>query len=278
MRRNKSEKDVQITISVKKSRKVIHIEAVLNSTGIKYTTNISKKGYTTFGIFGEYAREIERWIPEKYLTWEMTTWHREAKQAIIDGYTKTDGHIKKSGCIVMTSANKRNIDILQAIGLSLGYTSSSTKSEPNGISKNVKDWWQLCMFKKTERLINKNNISLVDYIGDVYCVTVPNGYIVVRRNNKPTIVGNCRPSIDYDTSMGDKSIGQHAALHQKGILKTLPLLSKHKAILCGINQRRDNVTAQGKMGTNASGGASWRFYSSYNFIFKKSFLFISIFN
>lgn len=78
-----------------------------------------------------------------------------------------------------------------------------------------------------------------------------------------------RATLDYTGSMGDKSIGQHAALHQKGVLKVINLLPKHNAILCGINQRRDNITPQGKMGTNASGGKSWFFYSSYIFILGK---------
>jgi recombination protein RecA len=81
-------------------------------------------------------------------------------------------------------------------------------------------------------------------------------------------VHGVRPGHSYEVAVGDNAIGQHAKLHQQGILKALPILKKHHAILCGINQRRDNVTPQGKMGTNASGGASWRFYSSFNFISK----------
>ena len=82
-------------------------------------------------------------------------------------------------------------------------------------------------------------------------------------------IHSVRPGHSYDTEVGDNAIGQHAKLHQQGILKVLPLLRKHHVVLCGINQRRDNVTAQGKMGTNASGGASWRFYSRFTFINKR---------
>lgn len=82
-------------------------------------------------------------------------------------------------------------------------------------------------------------------------------------------IHSVRPGHSYDTEVGDNAIGQHAKLHQQGILKILPLLRKHHAILCGINQRRDNVTPQGKMGTNPSGGASWRFYSRFTFINKR---------
>lgn len=79
-----------------------------------------------------------------------------------------------------------------------------------------------------------------------------------------------RPSVQYEKEMGSASIGNHAKLHQDGILKVLPLLRAHQAILCGINHKRVNITQQGAMGHNASGGRSWAFYSKFNFEFSRS--------
>jgi len=79
-----------------------------------------------------------------------------------------------------------------------------------------------------------------------------------------------RPSVQYEKEMGSASIGNHAKLHQDGILKVLPLLRQHQAILCGINHKRVNITQQGAMGHNASGGRSWAFYSKFNFEFSRS--------
>jgi len=173
------------------------------------------------------------------------------------------------------------------------------QSEGEGASKSTEAWKMLAevqrMGKEVAYVDGENRILLEEHDGRKYNkwlnnlgVDVNNVYFVPVMSGEETweaiidlvtdykvqfvvldSIHSVRPSVDYDNSVGDKSIGQHAALHQKGILKLSPLLSKHKAILCGINQRRDNVTKQGKMGTNASGGASWRFYSSYNFIFKK---------
>jgi len=173
------------------------------------------------------------------------------------------------------------------------------QSEGEGASKSTEAWKMLAhvqrMGKEVAYVDAENRILLEEYggkkhntwlenlgvdVNEVYFIPVMSGeetweaMIELVSDYKVQFIvldsiHSLRPSVDYDNSVGDKSIGQHAALHQKGILKISPLLSKHKAILCGINQRRDNVTAQGKMGTNASGGASWRFYSSYNFIFKK---------
>jgi recombination protein RecA len=79
-----------------------------------------------------------------------------------------------------------------------------------------------------------------------------------------------RPSVQYEKEMGSASIGNHAKLHQDGILKALPLLRAHQGILCGINHKRVNMTQQGAMGHNASGGRSWAFYSKFNFEFSRS--------
>jgi recombination protein RecA len=76
--------------------------------------------------------------------------------------------------------------------------------------------------------------------------------------------------VQYEKEMGAASIGNHAKLHQDGILKMLPLLRANQAILCGINHKRVNITQQGAMGHNASGGRSWAFYSKFNFEFSRS--------
>ena len=38
---------------------------------------------------------------------------------------------------------------------------------------------------------NNPNFYTVPYEGPVYCATVPNGTLIVRRNGKPMVAGNC---------------------------------------------------------------------------------------
>ena len=55
-------------------------------------------------------------------------------------------------------------------------------------------WWVREWTKSKGGLRNKDNdpnFELVPYAGTVYCATVPNGTLVVRRNGKPMIAGNC---------------------------------------------------------------------------------------
>ena len=38
---------------------------------------------------------------------------------------------------------------------------------------------------------NEPNFDRVPYAGKVYCASVPNGTLIVRRNGKPMVAGNC---------------------------------------------------------------------------------------
>jgi len=57
----------------------------------------------------------------------------------------------------------------------------------------------------SERTINKKNYispgqaKWVEYSGEVFCVTVPNSIIMVRRNGKPIWSGNCGKIVSYDS-------------------------------------------------------------------------------
>ena len=67
----------------------------------------------------------------------------------------------------------------------------------------------------------------------------------------------------YETEVGAHTIGQHATLHTKGVLKLLPLLRKTQSVMIGINHLKVNMTQQGAMGHNETGGKSWGFYSKF---------------
>ena len=74
----------------------------------------------------------------------------------------------------------------------------------------------------------------------------------------------------HETEVGAHTIGQHAMLHTRGLLKLLPILKQHDAIIVGINHKRVNMTQQGAMGHTSSGGKGWGFYSKYIFEFNRS--------
>jgi len=95
---------------------------------------------------------------------------------------------KDKDCIYYYNCNIIAIDKIQAICTLGGYcTNKSTKTS--------KDVHVVCITKYSKKIYPYK--KEVEYNGFVYCVTVPEGCIVTRRNTKVSISGNCRHSEAY---------------------------------------------------------------------------------
>lgn len=99
-------------------------------------------------------------------------------------------------------------------------------------------------------------------------------YDLVENKNVKVIVMDSihavQPTKMLETELGAHTIGQHAMLHTRGLLKLLPILKKNDAILIGINHMKVNMTQQGAMGHKGTGGSAWGFYSKYIFEMNRS--------
>lgn len=84
--------------------------------------------------------------------------------------------------------NKRNAEIVQFLYESIGVTSSLKKDKRN---KNI-NYTVYCQSKAGDysSYDNKSNLSILKK-EDKYCFTVPSGMLVLRRENKVFITGNC---------------------------------------------------------------------------------------
>lgn len=62
------------------------------------------------------------------------------------------------------------------------------------------------------------NVELVDYVGKVYCATVSTGALMVRRNGKVVISGNCieHPQISFNCGYFPHSVIQQGRTHRIG--------------------------------------------------------------
>lgn len=84
-------------------------------------------------------------------------------------------------------------DDVQALACLLGLPTSKTKQRRSGGYANPTTEFCYCVyFKQTHGPdVGSLEIRREKYSGYVYCVTVPNGTLVVRRGGKPMICGNC---------------------------------------------------------------------------------------
>jgi len=92
------------------------------------------------------------------------------------------------------TVSKQLADDVLEMGIKLGYSVSVKKElRPKYKNYNTHDIYRINFSMGNEekyRTIKKINIKQVDYNGKVYCFTVPNGYIITRRNGRIGIHGN----------------------------------------------------------------------------------------
>ena len=95
-----------------------------------------------------------------------------------------------------TSGNKLNTDVIQAI-CALGGIKSKYTLEPDDRSDKYNDMHTLHMTtNKTGSDTQSIQTEKIQYNGNVYCVQVPSGMIIVRRNNCVSISGNSGDPVD----------------------------------------------------------------------------------
>lgn len=139
---------------------------------VKQLSNVSKEVWKYFDL-GTMGSGLARKIIE-----EMAEW---------DGYRNPAQQQQR----YFSSCDERAVDFYQAVAILAGYKTNKTVQRDER-SEAFNDVFRLFINVETDSIgcqaIEK---STTDHDGLVYCVTVPSGNIVVRRNGKPLVVGNC---------------------------------------------------------------------------------------
>lgn len=149
---------------------------------------------------------------EKYLPSEILELSARQLKILYDALMLGDGTITKcinnSYKLAYYTTSKKLSDQFQEICLKIGYTSSIYiddrvgQKSTGGYTYNYIGYQiriqnsDMVAINKTKEHTLKNNNDKEKYCGNVYCVTVPNHTLFVRRNGKTCWCGNC--------SWGDK--------------------------------------------------------------------------
>lgn len=136
---------------------------------------------------------------------------QEQIQKFMDWYYLGDGdkwHLVKPEAerghnFVIHTASKKMARDLQLMYFKLGlyctiqnYEGETFMSERHGLSgMHYKVWQNIGKTREFEGVegafLRTSNREIVNYTGNVYCVSVPTGAIVIRRNEKISVIGNC---------------------------------------------------------------------------------------
>lgn len=142
--------------------------------------------------------------------------------AIINEMVHWDGYEKRADYVYFSSTDANAANFYQAVALLAGYKTNQTVQH-DGRSELHKDVYRVFINKSCDEISGQAiRKSVEPYNGEVYCVRVPEGCIVVRSNGKPLIVGNChamrKATIDLIRSRNDINvIGLTATPFTKGM-------------------------------------------------------------
>jgi len=174
----------------KKSKYFLEIEKLFNDLKMKY--GIFKNGGTYqfriedenfYSFFSKFGKSAYKFVPSV-----IKNSLPEHLRSFLDWYIKGDGHIKKNGAFHFVSKSERLIDDIQevCIKLGIGCTKQKNKSFFRMETHRTKKGKDKCYSK-----LRPQNFSFRNYDGNVYCVEVPSGLVLVRRNGRTAVCGNC---------------------------------------------------------------------------------------
>lgn len=170
-------------IRVKKQRKKDRILWLLKNACIPYKILKSPEGYLNVTFESPYGCKC---FPKEWLFLS-----EEYRKIIIDEIKYWDGWLE-DGLIKYSSSKKDDVDLIQMIAHSLNYHCSITEDNRTGVTNYI-----LC-FGNVNKFALRKSKKGVEYLkiekpkdGFVYCFKVSSGMLVLRRNNRIFITGNC---------------------------------------------------------------------------------------
>lgn len=192
----------RVRFHLKKQRKKERLEEILNNLNIKY----DKKESFAYGYHDYYFDAPFRC---KHYPKEWYNCSEEQLNIIADEVMNWDGEYKKQNRYSTT--NKNDADFIQWVFTSLGYRTSilindrtgnmyktcgktyKRKSKEYSVSYTNRNLISMCTDKRKNSTMTKiEPYKTID--GYEYCFTVPSHMLVLRRNNKIFVTGNCGKS------------------------------------------------------------------------------------
>ena len=175
-------------MSFSKDRKKERLDSILAQLNLNYTYNYNEEtGYHNY-YFGNIS------------TWPI--WHNGKKSIIMDNFVNATLEQKNAfiqelkywdGCstyatgIYYTTSKLEEIKFVQTIA----HLSGNLCTINSMLTPGYEESYRCVIRHKSTRSQQRNIQTYTNYSGNVYCVTVPSGMIMIRHDNHVTITGNC---------------------------------------------------------------------------------------
>lgn len=181
----------EISVAQMEGGKLDEVRKILKDTGLNWSYySDAHTGRFTVGCkaLWTYLEQCGRGAWNKVLPGEVMDWPAELLEHLMYGLMTGDGSLNPSGLATYITTSARLADQVQEIWQKCGmYSSVATKQpHPTSFSKRV----QYHVRSRRESEFQMPIPAAVPYDGRVYCVSVPNGIVLVRRNGKTMWCGN----------------------------------------------------------------------------------------
>ena len=216
--RNKKYGEYNVVVSDNDQNLLKEMKTILEKMGFKpylWKNQLRVRNFQLWNYLKQFGKAHEKFVPK-----DIKELSKSLLQIFFDYYIKGDGHRygrSMKGLSATTSSPKLRDD-LQEIALKLGMSAywkpalkPGDSTFPSG-HKNKHYTWVVYFIRKNEHRVHPSGFrknkkwveKWVDYKGKVYCVSVPNKIIYVRRNGIPVWCGNSDPPMNWRLSSLDR--------------------------------------------------------------------------
>ncbi|WP_459187280.1 D-Ala-D-Ala carboxypeptidase family metallohydrolase [Parabacteroides sp. APC149_11_2_Y6] len=193
---------VALGFRFKKIRKCQQLENLLHELDWYYTKKIDKNGIYNYYLRSSYAGQVYDIIgPNKIIPKWILNIGSDNLRELVQYYSFYDGSWdKRENCesFSIFSSIKENVDTIQAMCALSGMRSQYLKKDAGvynikGSTGPKKESYHVTINpNKFETKVKEDSFSIADYDGLVWCVNNRNTTLIVRRNGKISIQGNCK--------------------------------------------------------------------------------------
>lgn len=195
-----------------KSPYIKEIKRVLEQINENYNYG-EKAGNFSFGNkqLAKYLKPLGKSY-EKYIPQEFMNLSKRQLKILFDAIMKGDGNKNQRR---YTTTSKKLADQIQELALKIGY--NSTMSIEIRDSPKHHNIYRIYFRNKKHLQIYKNrHISKEEYDGVVYCCTVPENIVCVRRNGRTTFCGNSPFHDIIKENLEYSKLRNYDFIHMKG--------------------------------------------------------------
>ncbi len=183
-----------VRFHLKKNRKIVRLKSLLSALSIRYSENSKKTTKINFTA----PNWLQSWFDwsSKGLPAGFKALSPAQVAVVLEEYLVTDGSRTGPNSIQICTSKRFEADMLQSMFVTSGFRCNLLERDSGAFVLSVN--------QRTTVELRPENATESQYSGKVWCVTVPNGTLLVRRNGKVTVTQNTHDVQEFSmTRHGD---------------------------------------------------------------------------